>query len=164
MKRLILFLIGIISLFSVQGQVTISEEEFNNLPESIQQQIRPNTTDVVIEKLGKTSKAVSIGKEIGTAVNETLTAVSDNVIRVAESKVGKTAIGIAMWKLLWKDIAGLSVGIILLGLSVFFAIRGTKESTKTEDCDEDFKVYKLIVCIIIAAVFFVSSMACMFGE
>lgn len=45
-------------------------------------------------------------KEIGVAVNETLKAVEDLAIRIPESNLGQTAITIVVWKLLYKEIAG----------------------------------------------------------
>lgn len=158
MKRILLILCGLLA-FSAYSQVTLSEEDFKKLPKEVQQQIRPDST--VIEKLEETSKAVSIGREIGTAVNETLTAVSDNVIRVAESNVGQTAIGIAMWKLLWKDILGIVAGTVLFGFSMYFGMRAIKKPA--EDDNEDDVEVRRIISGIAMAVLFISSMCCAFG-
>lgn len=158
MRKLLFFLFGLFA-FTAFSQVTISEEEFQKLPESVQQQIRPEGE--VIRKMKETSKAVGIGKEIGTAVNETLEAVSDNVIKIADSNVGKTAVSIAVWKLLWKDVVGIIAGVILFGFSMFFGIRATKRFTKDEDPEES--ALQRVMSGIIAAVLFISSMACCFG-
>lgn len=156
MKKLLLILFGLLA-FSAYSQVTLSEEDFKKLPKEVQQQIRPDSTNVVIKKLEETSKAVSIGREIGTAVNETLTAVSDNVIKIAESDVGKTAVGIAVWKLMWKDIVGIIVGLILLGFSIYFIIQAKKKlSTDSEDAGG-------YVSVIAAVVLFAASITCIFG-
>ena len=154
MRKLLLILLSLIA-FTAYSQVTISEEDFNNLPKEIQSKIRPDST--IIEKLEETSKAASIGREIGTAVNETLTAVSDNVIKVAESNVGKTAIGIAMWKLLWKDIVGILAGVTLFGFFVYFGIRATKELAGDGDSVGGW------MSMIIAAALFIASMCSIFG-
>lgn len=160
MRKLLFFLFGLFA-FTAFSQVTISEEEFQKLPESVQQQIRPEGE--VVQKMKETSKAVSIGKEIGTAVNETLTAVSDNVIKVADSDVGKTAISIAVWKLLYKDILGIVTGVILFGFSMFFVVRATKKPDKDEDTDDESFTVRRVISGIAAAVLFTSSMIACFG-
>lgn len=156
MRKLLFILFGLLA-FSAYSQVTISQEDFDKLPEEIQQQISKADTANVVQKLEETSKAVSIGKEIGTAVNETLTSVGDNVIKIAESNVGQTAIGIAAWKLLWKDIVGIVVGLILLGFCIYFALQAKRKlSANLGDGGG-------IVSIAVAAVFFIASMCCIFG-
>lgn len=156
MRKLLFILFGLIA-FSAYSQVTISEEDFNKLPAEYRRMLIQDTTNVVMEKLEETSKAASIGKEIGTAVNETLTAVSDNVIKIAESDVGKTAVGVAVWKLLWKDIVGIVVGLILLGFSIYFAIQAKKKLSANLDDGGG------IVSIVAATVLFGASMCCIFG-
>lgn len=155
--RKLLFILFSLLAFNIYSQVTISEEEFNRLPKEVQTQLRPDTVDVVIEKLEKTSKAVGIGKEIGTAVNETLTAVSDNVIKIADSRAGRIAIGITIWKLLGKDIIGVFIGIILLGFCIYFIFQAKK---KLSDDGEDGGGF---VAVAAAIIFFITSMLCMFG-
>ena len=154
MKKLLFLLFGLIA-FSAYSQVTITEEEFAKLPTTVQQQLRPDS-------IVNTS---SIGKEIGTAINETLTTVSDNVIKVAESEVGQTAIGIAMWKLLWKDVTGIVVGIILIVVSIVFGHRATKRPSKEEleNDDEDEICTRHVISAILAVAFFIASMCCIFG-
>ena len=154
MRKLLFILLSLIA-FTAYSQVTISEEDFNNLPKEIQSKIRPDST--IIEKLEETSKAASIGREIGTAVNETLTAVSDNVIKVAESNVGKTAIGIAIWKLLGRDVLGIVVGTVLFGFSMYFAIACKRKLAEDENSASGW------VSLIIAVVLFIASMICGFG-
>lgn len=156
MRKLLLILFGLLA-FSAYSQVTVSQEDFDKLPEKYQRQLLPDTTNVVVEKLEETSKAASIGREIGTAVNETLTAVSDNVIKVSESNVGKTAIAIAVWKLLWKDLLGIIVGLTLLGFSIYFAIQG-KNRFSNDDADAG-----AVVSVVSAAILFIGSIVCLFG-
>lgn len=156
MRKLLFILFGLLA-FNAYSQVTVSQEDFDKLPAEYRRMLAPDTTNVVMEKLEETSKAASIGKEIGTAVNETLTAVGDNVIKIAESDVGKTAVGIAVWKLLWKDIVGIIVGLILLGFCIYFVLQAKRKlSTKSDDGGG-------IVSIVAAAVFFIASMYCIFG-
>lgn len=157
MRKLLFILFGLLA-FSAYSQVTISQEDFDKLPKEIQQQIsKADTANVVVQRLEETSKAVSIGKEIGTAVNETLTSVGDNVIKIAESNVGQAAIGIAAWKLLWKDVVGIIVGLILLGFCIYFALQAKRKLSASSSDDGG------IVSIAVAAVFFIASMCCLFG-
>ena len=58
-------------------------------------------------------------------------AVEDSAIRIAESNLGQTAITIVVWKLLYKEIAGIVVGTILLGISVFMLLTGRGNYPKT---------------------------------
>lgn len=156
MRKLLLILFGLLTL-SAYSQVTVSQEDFDKLPAEYQRMLVPDTTNVVMEKLEETSKAASIGKEIGTAVNETLTAVSDNVIKVAESDVGRTAIGVAVWKLLWKDVVGILVGIIFLSFSIYFMIQSKNRISNDESNSSGW------VSLIIACVLLIVSMICLFG-
>lgn len=156
MRKLLLILFGLLTL-SAYSQVTVSQEDLDKLPAEYQRMLVPDTTNVVMEKLEETSKAASIGKEIGTAVNETLTAVSDNVIKVAESDVGRTAIGVAVWKLLWKDVVGILVGIIFLSFSIYFMIQSKNRISNDESNSSGW------VSLIIACVLLIVSMICLFG-
>lgn len=91
------------------------------------------------------------------AVNETLKAVEDSAIRIADSNLGQTAITIVVWKLLYKEIAGVVIGIILLGISLFMLLTGRGKLSKN---DEDAGGWTSVVG---GAVFFISSMICIFG-
>lgn len=72
-----------------------------------------------------------------------------------DSNLGQTAITIVVWKLLYKEIAG--VGIILLGISLFMLLTGRGKLSKN---DEDAGGWTSVVG---GAVFFISSMICIFG-
>lgn len=67
------------------------------------------------------------------AVNETLKAVEDSAIRIADSNLGQTAITIVVWKLLYKEIAGVVIGIILLGISLFMLLTGRGKLSKNDE-------------------------------
>lgn len=49
---------------------------------------------------------ISRVKNLNGLTNETLKAVEDSAIRIADSNLGQTAITIVVWKLLYKEIAG----------------------------------------------------------
>lgn len=135
------------------SQITISQEDYDRLPgdEKI-------TTEKAIKgEIKEVSEYASLGKEIGVAVNETLKAVEDSAIRISESNLGQTAITIVVWKLLYKEIAGVVIGILLLGISLFLLITGRGKLSKD---DEDAGGW---ISVVGGAVFFISSMICVFG-
>lgn len=139
------------------SQITISQEDYNRLPGETRTQIEKITTEKAIKgEIKEVSEYASLGKEIGVAVNETLKAVEDSAIRISESNLGQTAITIVVWKLLYKEIAGVVIGI-LLGISLFLLITGRGKLSKD---DEDAGGW---ISVVGGAVFFISSMICVFG-
>lgn len=127
-------------------------------PNETRTQIEKITTEKAIKgEIKEVSEYANLGKEIGVAVNETLKAVEDSAIRIAESNLGQTAITIVVWKLLYKEIAGIVVGTILLGISVFMLLTGRGKLSKN---DEDAGGW---ISVVGGAVFFISSMICIFG-
>lgn len=63
---------------------------------------------------------VGVGKEIGEAVNSSLSAISDNAAKFADTKVGKFSMFIVAWKVLGNDILGIfyALTITFVGLPV----------------------------------------------
>lgn len=121
MKRFITFLLTLIVAVSSFAQVTISQEEFNSLPDSIKTEIQKSKLEAQAqETLKKGSAYANLGKEIGVAVNETLKAVEASAVRISKTELGQTAIFILKWKLLYKDILGVVIGSIFLimGISI----------------------------------------------
>ena len=103
MRRIFLLLSFIISL-SAFSQVTISKEDYEKLSPETKTQIEKITTEKAIKgDIKEMSEYANLGREIGVAVNETLKAVEGSAIRIAESNLGKTAITIVVWKLLYKE-------------------------------------------------------------
>lgn len=115
------------------SQITISQEDYDRLPGETRTQIEKITTEKAIK------------------------AVEDSAIRISESNLGQTAITIVVWKLLYKEIAGVVIGILLLGISLFLLITGRGKLSKD---DEDAGGW---ISVVGGAVFFISSMICVFG-
>lgn len=133
------------------SQITISQEDYDRLPKEARTQIEKITTEKTIK--GEMSEYANLGREI--AVNETLKAVEDSAVRISKSDLGQTAIAIVVWKLLYKEIAGVAVGTVLLGMSLYLLIVGRgKLSKNSEDAGG---------WIVSSVVTFISSMFCMFG-
>lgn len=140
------------------SQITISQEDYDKLPGETKTQIEKLTTEKAVKgEIKEVSEYANLGKEIGVAVNETLKAVEDSAIRISESNLGQTAITIVVWKLLYKEIAGVVIGILLLGISLFLLITGRGKLSKD---DEDAGGW---ISVVGGAVFFISSMICVFG-
>lgn len=158
--RLITFLLLCLITLGASSQVTLSQEEFDKLPKEIQLQIQSNEESS--KTIEETSEATGIGTEIGIAVSSTLEAVKGSVLEVADSNLGKVTIGIALWKLLWKDIAGLIIGLVLFGFSMYFGVKAIKKYDDTDESEEDVAARRVISGII-AIVLFIASMACAFG-
>lgn len=156
MKKFLVFMLAmLIQSIAAFSQITISQEDYDRLPKEARTQIEKITTEKTIK--GEMSEYASLGKEIGVAVNETLKAVEDSAIRISESNLGQTAITIVVWKLLYKEIAGVVIGILLLGISLFLLITGRGKLSKD---DEDAGGW---ISVVGGAVFFISSMICVFG-
>ena len=139
------------------SQITISQEDYDKLPSDTRTQIEKITTEKAIKgEIKEVSEYANLGKEIGVAVNETLKAVEDSAIRIAESDLGQTAITIVVWKLLYKEMVGIVVGTILLGISVFMLITGRNKLSKNDNDAGG------LVSILSAAVLFISCIVCIF--
>lgn len=66
------------------------------------------------EKVQQYGKWVGAGHEVGVAVNESLSAITDNATKFAQSGPGKVTMFLVAWKVVGNDIYGLGVGLILL--------------------------------------------------
>lgn len=159
MKKFLVFMLAMLWMsVAAFSQITISQEDYDKLPSDTRTQIEKITTEKAIKgEIKEVSEYASLGKEIGVAVNETLKAVEDSAIRISESNLGQTAITIVVWKLLYKEIAGVVIGILLLGISLFLLITGRGKLSKD---DEDAGGW---ISVVGGAVFFISSMIYVFG-
>lgn len=124
MNKILFIFIFIGSLFCYNGYsqtITLTQEQFNDLTNNI------NNKNINVRD---SSKYVSWGKEIGIAIDETLKAIGNNAIKISETKVGKVAIGISLFKLLAKDILCIFFSIVSLIVIIMFLcklIKFTKE-------------------------------------
>lgn len=155
MKKFLVIILATLWM-SVAAFSQISQEDYDKLPSDTRTQIEKITTEKAIKgEIKEVSEYANLGKEIGVAVNETLKAVEDSAIRIADSNLGQTAITIVVWKLLYKEIAGVVIGILLLGISLFLLITGRGKLSK-----DDAGGW---ISVVGGAVFFISSMICVFG-
>lgn len=66
-RRFILLLMTVICSLSMFGQVTISQEDYNNLPQEVKVQLKKSN---ISKELKEYSEYASIGKEIGILFSE----------------------------------------------------------------------------------------------
>ena len=128
MKKFLVFMLAMLWM-SIAAFSQISQEDYDRLPKEARTQIEKITTEKTIK--GEMSEYANLGREI--AVNETLKAVEDSAVRISKSDLGQTAIAIVVWKLLYKEIAGVAVGTVLLGMSLYLLIVGRGKLSKNSE-------------------------------
>jgi hypothetical protein len=69
-------------------------------------------------KIGNYGKWVGIGHELGTAVNESLTAITTNANTFANSTAGHWTIALVVWKVIGADAIHLVLGFGLLAIGI----------------------------------------------
>lgn len=150
---------------TVEAQVTLSQAQLDSLPEPVRLAVQASVAkEEAKQKVEAVSEYVGLGREIGEAVNGALGAVEDHVLSIASSDLGQTAIFIVCWKLLWKDIVGIIVGLILLIIMcvwLWHSLRFMK-SEEFEKWGSDGQCGYLVVCGISWAILFLASMLCIF--
>lgn len=152
----------IIAVVSSSAQVTISQDEFNTLPDSIRVELQKSQLEKETRKtLEKGSTYANLGKEIGIAVNETLKAVESSAVRISKTELGQTAIFILKWKLLYKDILGVIVGGLFLIIGI-----GTIISTLVFCAKNDLKEggarCRVVLGVVIIFFSVIVSLSCIF--
>lgn len=66
------------------------------------------------QKISQYGKWVGVGHEIGTAVNESLSAVTTNAATFSQTDVGKMTIALVIFKVAGKELIALAVGLVFL--------------------------------------------------
>ena len=119
------FSICLLSMMCLFAFAQINKSDYDKLPQEVKDQITQSLSpeSQAEQKLKETSAYVSVGHEIGLAVNETLSALKETVVDVSETRIGKTAIAIVVWKLVGKDVVDLFIGVALLIVSIVFAFK-----------------------------------------
>lgn len=79
------------------------------------------TEHVLTKRIERYGNFVGVGKEIGVAVNGALTAVNDQMVKFSETKLGNITVFLVVWKVLYKDVLGIVIGIpVLIGWTALF--------------------------------------------
>lgn len=134
-------------------QVTLTQEEYNKLPEDVKKELSTS------KEMKKYSDYASWGKEIGVAVNETLKAVEESSIRISKTEIGQSAIFILKWKFLYKDFIQIIVGSILLIICIGLLIYIIRRRKSENSTDEEQLAYAVVASIVT----FIASMITIFS-
>lgn len=93
-----------------------------------------NKVEQVTGQIETYSKYAGMGKEIGVAVSEGLTAVKDVTLEFADSDVGKLTMALIVWKVVGEDIKGFVLGIplwLLVASIIIWSYRRSCLRTRT---------------------------------
>ena len=143
LKRILFLLIANIVTISSFCQVTLTQEEYNKLPEDVKKELS------ISKEMKKYSDYASWGKEIGVAVNETLKAVEESSIRISKTEIGQSAIFILKWKFLYKDFIHIIVGFLLLSICIGLLIYITRRRKSENTIEEEQLIYAILARIVI---------------
>lgn len=92
MKKFLVIMLAMLWM-SVAAFSQITQEDYDKLPNETRTQIEKITTEKAIKgEIKEVSEYANLGKEIGVAVNETLKAVEDSVIRLAFGRVAESGL------------------------------------------------------------------------
>ena len=134
--------------------VTLTPEDIAKLDASTRSQIVAIQTEKQIAgTIQATGKWVGLGKEIGAAVNESLTAITTTAANFAETDLGRFTMFLVAYKIIGKDIIRIGFGVvwaIFISLMALYLYRNNSSRTvllsriwNKEDKKFD-KTYKLI--------------------
>jgi len=126
MKNLFLVFVLLFACSTLYAQETITVNK-EDLPKDLLEKIE------LENKVETYGSWIGLGKEIGTAVDSSLSALTENSVKLSETDIGKTAIFIVVWKLLWIDILQLIVGFILLIVVTGFSVHIYKTAIKPQN-------------------------------
>lgn len=156
MKKLLLIILLCISTVTY-AQKTLTQEQYDALPENVKQQIEATTNS---------STKVSWGKEIGIAVNESLTAIEQSAIRIADSKIGNVATFLLIWKFCAANVLGILFAILVLSFGIWSYSRFWKKHVAEQkglQSDGDYLFsffYPIIIFGVIALALFAPGCSC----
>lgn len=143
-KYLFTILFTFISIISF-AQISLTQEQYNLLPQDVKDKIEQENTKNAIKS------NVGWGKEIGIAINDTLIAIEDSATRISETKLGKTAIFIVVWKFLFRDILGILFAIIVLSFGIYSYFRVISKVHPDSDGYFCFCIFMPIIIFGVAA-------------
>lgn len=143
-KYLFTILFTFISIISF-AQISLTQEQYNSLPQDVKDKIEQENTKNVIKS------NVGWGKEIGIAINDTLIAIEDSATRISETKIGKTAIFIVVWKFLFRDILGILFAIVVLSFGIYSYFRFLSNKHSDSDGYYLFSIFFPIIIFGISA-------------
>jgi hypothetical protein len=120
-KRLMVALALLLSLLTpaVYAQNTTNDETVTVKKSDLtKDQLAQIQQQAVADKVRQYGSWVGVGHEIGTAVNESLSAVTNQANSFSNTSVGKWTIFLVIWKVAGHDIIGFFVGFFLLTVGI----------------------------------------------
>jgi hypothetical protein len=135
MKKVFMFLmISMLAVITVNAQTATTTD--NRLvvdkslltPDQLAKVQAQAVTNQVIEEVSTYSKIAGIGKEIGIAVKDGLTAVVDVADKFGGTNVGKFTMTMIAWKIIGKDIFRIVIGLVFLIIYTVFLTRYYKNN------------------------------------
>lgn len=157
MKKLLLLTFLICISVVTFAQKTLTQEQYDALPDDVKHQI---------ETVSNQPSKNSWGKEIGIAVNESLTAIEQSAVRIADSKIGSVATFLLIWKFCASNILGIFFAIVILIFGIWSYSRFWKKHVEVNkglktDGDYIFSfIYPLIIFAIMALALFAPGCSC----
>ncbi len=79
--------------------------------------------DEITSKIETSGKWVGMGREIGIAAREGLTAVKDVTLDISKSDLGKTVIFLVAWKVAGRDFARIGISLLFAIVSIWLISR-----------------------------------------
>lgn len=148
MKKLLFFMLFVCLSANIFAQKTLTQEQYDALPVEVKQQIEMTS-----------NSSISWGKEIGIAVNESLTAIEQTAINISNSKIGNVAIFLVIWKFCIRDILGIIFSIVIMCFGIWGYNKFWKNHIKDDGLQQDSDyifvfVYPIIIIAISAMAMF----------
>lgn len=147
MKKLLFFMLFVCLSANIFAQKTLTKEQYEALPLDVKQRIE-NVSSY---------PSTNWGKEIGIAVNESLTAIEQTAINIADSKIGDVAIFLVIWKFCIANILGIIFAIVIMCFGIY-SYKKFWKSIKELKYDGDYFIafgYPLIIIAIMALAIFI---------
>jgi len=115
MKKFLLVLSMVMIVFITNAQKRTSKVDISSLSPELQAQIQKEQENITITKeIKQYGEWAGMGKEIGVAVKEGLSALTSEVEKVSKTDVGKLTMFIIAWKVIGDDAKALIFGPILM--------------------------------------------------
>jgi hypothetical protein len=115
MKQLFAVLLLFVSTFSfAQGENEVLTVNTKDLPPELVSKIKEQQkVEQVTQQLESYGEWAGIGKEIGVAIRDGLTAVKDVAVDFSKTDVGMFTMVLIAWKVVGEDITSLVIGLII---------------------------------------------------
>lgn len=116
---ILLTFIGL-SLTSYSQNETVTINKSDLTPEQVQKLDKEKQLEQTKQTVENYSKMAGFGKEIGVAIRDGLNAVVDVSDKFSKTDVGQFTMTIIAWKLLYKDIVQIILGLLTIAVINYF--------------------------------------------